>query len=83
MIRTPFHVTDHALLRYIERVKGLDIEAARAEVAQTIKSAQEHRGCSGVTSNGFRYVLMNGVLVTIKRIDSNKGRADRARQVKL
>lgn len=27
------HVTAHALLRYLERVKGVDVEGARAHIA--------------------------------------------------
>ncbi len=27
------HVTDHALLRYLERVQGIDVEAIRADLA--------------------------------------------------
>lgn len=32
-------VSDHALLRYLERVKGIDVEAARAEVIEIVRVA--------------------------------------------
>lgn len=83
MKRSSIHITEHALLRFLERVKGIDVQAARAEITKTVERAEDHKSCLAVTSNGFRYVLMNGALVTIKRIDSKKGRAGRARQVKL
>ena len=39
MSGTGVDVSDHALLRYLERVKGIDIEAARAEVIEIVKVA--------------------------------------------
>lgn len=35
----PIRVSDHGLLRYLERVRGVDVEAARAEVAELIGSS--------------------------------------------
>jgi hypothetical protein len=34
MPSTPLYVTDHALLRYIERIHGVDVEILRAELRQ-------------------------------------------------
>lgn len=65
-MKRKFHITDHAVLRYLERVKGVDIEAARAEISRTLSVGDDHEGLSAVTSNGHRYVLRGRTLVTIK-----------------
>lgn len=74
MKRTAIHITDHAVLRYIERVKGIDVAAIRRDIAKTVAVADDHETCSAVTLDGFRYVLTNGALVTIKRCDTRKYR---------
>jgi len=33
------HVTDHAVLRYLERVKGVDIDAVRDELGRVVDRA--------------------------------------------
>jgi hypothetical protein len=55
-------VSDHALLRYLERVKGIDVEAARAEVIEICKVAA-HLGNYCATRDGHIYVL-HGCWVT-------------------
>jgi hypothetical protein len=35
----PVVVTDHAVIRYLERVRGLDVEAIRAEIAAECSAA--------------------------------------------
>jgi hypothetical protein len=39
MSARPVAVSDHALLRYLERVKGIDVAAARTEIEALIGSA--------------------------------------------
>ena len=74
-------ITDHAVLRYLERVKGLDVETARRDIAKTMEVAEGHDTASGVTSNGFRYVIYDGALVTIKPILRGGKRPKRTLQV--
>lgn len=78
MKRPAIHITDHAVLRYIERVKGIDVAAIRREIAKTVAVAEEHETCLHVTSNGFRYVLTDGTLVTVKRLDVRKYRKNKS-----
>jgi hypothetical protein len=56
MKRPRVHVTEHALLRYLERVMGLDVAALRLEIARTVDRAAE-AGARAVTIAGHRYVL--------------------------
>lgn len=63
MARRP-HVTDHALLRYLERVYGFNIDAYRREVEATVAQAVELGAC-GLVRNGFRYAMDEHRVVTI------------------
>jgi hypothetical protein len=62
--RAPVSVTDHAVLRYLERLHGLDIEAVRAEIASTVWRAAL-AGATGVRHGGLIYRLQDGVVVTV------------------
>jgi hypothetical protein len=37
------HITDHALVRFLERVKGVDVESARAEIGEMAKRARSEK----------------------------------------
>lgn len=56
-------VTDHAVLRYLERAHGVDVEAARAEIAATVARGVA-AGASFVTHRGLRFVIRSGGVVT-------------------
>lgn len=63
----PNRVTDHALVRYLERVVGVDVAAHRLAVARIIATADEHEGATAVVKDGHRYILgSNGRLITVK-----------------
>ena len=57
-------VTDHALVRHLERALGVDVDAIRREVLDIVEPGIE-RGASAVRSNGRAYLLADGVLVTV------------------
>lgn len=57
-------VTDHAVLRYLERVAGVDVEAIRDRIHRDIKEPLA-AGASGVISNGIAYRFKNGKLVSV------------------
>lgn len=61
------HVTDHALVRYLERVLGMDLEAHRFQIGRTVEKAS-HVGASGVVIGGFAYRIQNGAVVTIRPV---------------
>lgn len=71
-------ISDHAALRYLERVLGVDIEALRDELARRLDQAAAV-GASGVIVDGFRYVLADGVLVTVEPVKSEAPKPRRVR----
>lgn len=58
------YVTDHAVLRYLERVHGVNVEAARRYIAGRCARGQS-AGAVGVLADGVRYVLRNNAVVTV------------------
>lgn len=57
-------VTDHALVRYLERVCGIDLDGYRREIEARTAHAVEVGACA-LISEGWRYVILNGRIVTI------------------
>lgn len=49
-------VTDHAMIRFLERVGGVDVEALRLALAQSLEEAARLKAAAAVIE-GFRYVL--------------------------
>lgn len=59
-------ISDHAVLRFLERVKGVDIEAIRAEMqTPTLAVADEFGAPVLIGRNGERLVIRGGVVVTV------------------
>lgn len=58
-------VSDHAVLRYLERVQGVDIEALRREIGRAVDLHLDHPGACGVVVAGFSYKLKGGVVTTV------------------
>ena len=54
--RTHIHVTDHAVVRYLERVGGFQIEELRRQIAERLATRIMPHDCS-VLIDGHRYVL--------------------------
>jgi hypothetical protein len=52
----PLRVSNHALLRYIERVVGIDVEALRAEIADLAQPGSPELA---------KIIVEDGVVVTI------------------
>lgn len=59
-------ITDHAIVRWLERVKGVDIAKIREEMqSPALKTAQEF-GCPVVIGrNGEGTLVRDGVVVTV------------------
>lgn len=69
-IPRPLHVSDHALLRILERAGGVDIEALRRSVAQSLGRAvaaaeaieqNEYK----IVAGGLVYIIANQCVVTV------------------
>lgn len=75
------HVTDHAVLRHLERVQGIDVEAVRIELGHKVDAAIE-AGAVATVSDGIRYVLVEDRLVSCVQVKSapQRGRANRRRE---
>ncbi len=61
-------VSEHAILRYMERVMGTDTEAIRDQIlSPQVRDLVGKLGGSGsYPANGFQVVMRNGTVVTIK-----------------
>lgn len=65
---TPY-ISDHAVIRYLERVKGIDVESFKKEILsdKTMEFISK-LGTSGTYPNGeFKVVMKNNVVVTVKK----------------
>lgn len=67
--RKPY-VTDHALLRYIERVAGVDVQKHREAVEAKVAKAVEMEACA-LVHEGFRYVIKDLSVVTVRAAASD------------
>lgn len=60
------YVSDHACLRYLERVYGLDIEALKEEMMSPAVDVAVEFGCDTVKlGNGARLRLVGDVVQTV------------------
>lgn len=61
-------ITDHAVVRYLERVKGMNIAEVEKEILSeaTIELVKKFEGVGTFPCDGFRIVVKNNVVVTIK-----------------
>nr|WP_321460424.1 hypothetical protein [uncultured Cohaesibacter sp.] len=57
-------VTDHAVVRYMERVLDMDIEAIRELIASETSYAVQAKA-DALTAKGKRYVFKNGRVITV------------------
>ncbi|MGH1577724.1 hypothetical protein [Planktotalea sp.] len=57
-------VTDHAVLRWIERFGFVDVEAVRAQIFRETHEALKS-GASKLKVNGTEYRIKDGVVVTL------------------
>ena len=56
-MRRKVRVTDHALIRFLERAGGFEIEKLRREIAKKVyKSAPE--GATGIKVDGIQFVIV-------------------------
>jgi len=61
------HASDHAILRYLERIKGVDITAVVAEMLGEGRAAaiKALRTCKLPLGEGARLVVVDRVVVTV------------------
>lgn len=66
MTRSPI-ITDHAMLRYLERVIGIDVDLHRRAV-EAIVAQGVARGACAVVVGGHRYAIVDCHVVTVKPV---------------
>lgn len=54
--------SDHAVLQYLERVAGIDIEAVRQAMEA---ECENHHGAPCIRISGARYLLRDGCIVSV------------------
>lgn len=59
-----FPISDHAVLRWLERRYGLDIAAERTKIAGIVRPHLTN-GSSTIKVDGLKIVLRNGGVVTV------------------
>lgn len=57
-------MTDHALLRYIERVYKVDVEKIRDDAVTDMVKAAIAAGANVINIDGVKFLIKNGVIVT-------------------
>jgi len=68
-------ISDHAVLRYIERVYGVDISRLRAEMKTPALATADKFGCPVlIGKHGERLVIRDGTVVTVIAKARNAGR---------
>lgn len=56
-MKRPIRVTDHAVLRYLERVGGFDIEGLRKDIQARMARSAVDMGTQCVVVGGHRFVI--------------------------
>lgn len=75
------HVTDHCLVRYLERAKGFDVEAVRRHIAQ-LCAPYVDTGAQTIHAEGVRFELGTGKVITVTPTGKYKSRTRRERLVR-
>lgn len=73
MTDVDLHVTDHAVLRFLERAYGLDVASVRAEMLSGVQVAINF-GASVVIAHGVRLVIRDGRTVVTALPKGSRGR---------
>lgn len=76
MKKPAIHITDHALLRYLERVLGYDVETLRRQIGHEI-AARTSGDATSVKMDGYQYRIENKAVVTITSINRPNIRSGR------
>ncbi|MDB5552822.1 MAG: hypothetical protein JWL86_2806 [Rhizobium sp.] len=62
--KEPLRVTDHAVVRYLERAMGLNVEVVREHILQ-ICSGPAAFGAVCVRTEGVKFEIAGGAVVTV------------------
>lgn len=62
--KEPIRVTDHCVLRYLERAMGLNVEIVREHILQICSGAAAF-GAVSVRAEGVKFEISGGAVVTV------------------
>lgn len=79
--KEPIRVTDHAVLRYMERAMGLQVETVREHILETCVHAAAF-GAVAVKAEGLKFVIQDNVVVSVVP-DRLPGKQDVARNIRI
>jgi len=62
-------ISDHAIIRHMERVMKLDLDVIRKEILDkdTIAGVKLRKGKCSIIKNGYNYIFNNYNLITVKK----------------
>lgn len=58
-------VTDHAVIRYLERVEGFDLENIRSQIRDIVQQEVDKHGDCVVKNQGWQFIVRDDVVTTI------------------
>lgn len=64
--KEPLTITDHCLVRYLERAMGLNMDMVREHI-RTICATPAAFGAVAVRSEGLKFVIKDNSVVTVTR----------------
>jgi len=76
--KDPIRVSDHAVLRYLERAMGLNIELVREHIL-SLCAAPAAFGAVSVRTEGLRFEIANGTITTVTPDHQTPTRTTQAR----
>ena len=79
----PYEASDHAVVRYLERVWGMDVSALREEIAMVCENAEPLIGDKMRGADGHLYCVNNdGFITTVLPLDAVTNEAAESERVK-
>lgn len=75
MKKPPVIVSDHAVLRYLERVGGFNVERLRSDIQRRMVKNVTGTGAQSVVVDGHRFVVKrtDNALVVVTVLDKKDG----------
>lgn len=58
------HVSDHAVLRYLERHYNFDVEGIRKEILTPERIASIKAGATSISVNNIKFIIDNNTVIT-------------------
>lgn len=72
-------VSDHAVLRYLERVQGINVNSVRRKIGKAVQLGDQYPDARGVFHGGFLFRVRNGTVVTVLPIRRNRKKSGKGK----